>query len=93
MAGYSDWKAEFLIPTRASRTWALLMRYHQVTTTTEPCRAARCHGWFPGIGEEVEVVESESDACGRGLVLSRAPCPRSDEVDHLLQLLLIESAL
>jgi hypothetical protein len=41
----------------------------------------------------VEVVESESDACGRGLVLSRAPCPRSDDVDHLLQLLLIESVL
>jgi hypothetical protein len=32
--------------------------------------------------------ESESDACGRGLVLSRAPCPRSDDVDHLWQLLL-----
>ncbi|KAJ8586301.1 hypothetical protein M405DRAFT_823581 [Rhizopogon salebrosus TDB-379] len=95
MAGYSVWKVEFLIPTWASLTWALLAyvilpSYNHYTILQSGALSwVVLRGWRRSGSRR----ESESDACGRGFVLSRAPCPRSDDVDHLLQLLLIESVM
>ncbi|KAJ8593364.1 hypothetical protein M405DRAFT_811134, partial [Rhizopogon salebrosus TDB-379] len=95
IAGYSDWKAEFLIPTWASPTWALLAYVIPPSCNCYRTLQSGTLSWVvpPGCRRCGSRRDSESNACGRDLVLSRATCPRSDDVDHLLQLLLIESVL
>jgi hypothetical protein len=95
MAGYSNWKVEFLIQTWASLTWALLAYVILPSYNHYTILQSRALSWVVPRGwrRSGSCRDSESDACGTGLILSRATCPRSDDVDHLLQLLLIESVL